>query len=257
MLSDSYARNTAGYLPASKDILLPVGYYSPSAAMGDRLPGLQRSIYPGANGVSSRSDDSDTGWPLTDTQAAAAQATLKRRIQRRGVPSNGSIGLAISPEAVPSTSSSPSATLTDDLPRLRRPPIPGGSYEDRVRSFAADKGALSPVYEYPPDDESGTPSASSTFTTIAKSAAMVAAGLAVAGTALYFGGASTALGGLNQEQEDVSISGTLSRVADWMESGITSGITSGMSAISTLTHNWGEDGWAGGRSGHSIVSVWS
>ncbi|GFZ44854.1 hypothetical protein JCM24511_02580 [Saitozyma sp. JCM 24511] len=224
--------------------------------MGDRLPGLQRSIYPGATGVSSRSDDSDTGWPLTDTQAAAAQATLKRRIQRRGVPSYGSIGLAISPEAVPSTSSSSSATLTEDLPRPRRPPIPGGSYEDRVRSFAADKGALSPVYECT-DDGSSTPSTSGTFTTIAKSAAMLAAGLAVAGTALYFGGASTAFGGLNKEQEDVSISGALSRVADWMETGITSGITSGMSAISSLTRNGGEDGWAGGRSGYSIASVWS
>jgi hypothetical protein len=255
MLSGSDAGDMAG------KSLLPVGYCSPSATMGDSLPGLQRSTAPGVTGVLSGSDARDTAWPLTDNQVTAAQARFIRRIQRRGVPSYGSIGQAISPEAV-STSSSSSATLTDSLPRMPRRPIPGNSYEDAVRAFAADSGVLSPVYESTEDDESSTPPPS-TFGTIARSAVMVAAGLAVAGTALYFGGASTAFGGFHEEEP--STLGTLSRVGERMASGIvsgitsaiTSGITSGMSAITSLTRNGGGDGWTGGGRGYNIASVWS
>jgi hypothetical protein len=109
------------------------------------------------------------------------------------------------------------------------------------------------MYEYTEDDESSTPASSrfSTFSTIAKSAAMVAAGLAVAGTALYFGGASTAFGGFHEKEP--STLGAMSLIGERMASGI----TSGMSGITSLTRNGGEDGWTGGGRGYNIALVWS
>jgi hypothetical protein len=51
--------------------------------------------------------------------------------------------------------------------------------------------------------------------------------------------------------------GAMSLIGERMASGITSGITSGMSGITSLTRNGGEDGWTGGSRGYNIASVWS
>jgi hypothetical protein len=195
-------------------------------------------------------DATRSAWPFTNDQVifppVGCSTSQARSIRRRPVPLYGSIGQAIS-AGVGRPESSSSAILIDSLPRLQRPSVPGGSYENEFRSFAAQSGALLPL-EDTSDGESSTPSA---FSTIVKSAAMVAAGLAVAGTALYFGGASTAFG--RQVQEDQSTMRQLSRVGGWM----TSGITSGMGAVSSLTRSWQGDGHAGGGGGYNIASVWS